>query len=136
MFALPIRWSIALTAAVSLAACGEAGPSEPPYEWAGTYVTATKFGGNSGTWRPAAILVIGADRSVTYGDEPVKNPSVVGNQISWSLSDGNRYNADLTLMTASDNNYFWEGARKTGKLFQGRRQTPGEGYVDFRGVVE
>lgn len=127
---------IGLMAAIALSATACDGATAPgTYEWAGVYATATKFGGAAGTWNPAPDLVITNDQVIIYNGATINNPTIAGASIAWTRADGNTHNADFTLMTASSSTYFWD-APVSGKLFQGRRQSAGDGYVDFRGLAQ
>jgi len=128
--------TIGLLAAITLSAAACDGPTAPEgYEWAGVYTTATKFGGAAGTWKPSVDLVITDDQVIIYGGTTIQNPTISGASVAWSRADGNTHNADFTLTTASSSTFFWD-APVSGKLFQGRRQTAGEGYLDFRGLAQ
>lgn len=128
------RIGVATAIMLTAAACTEA-TAPVPYEWAGVYATATKFGGASGTWQPSVALEITNDQEVIYGGNPIKNPTITGASVAWTRADGNTHNADFTLKTASSSTFFWS-APVSGKLFEGRRQSAGEGYLDFRGLVQ
>ncbi len=104
------------------------------YVWAGTYNTATKFGGVSGTWNPHLPVVITASRQVTIGGVPITNPTVTANGVSWSTADGNSENANFTFLTSSSDTYYWSSP-VSGKLFQGVIQFPGSGGLDYRGLA-
>jgi hypothetical protein len=129
----PSRIGLALAIALAAACSDATGPAA--YEFAGTYHTATKFGGAAGTWHPGPDLVITSDQVVIYGGTTINNPTFEDATVAWTRADGNTHNADFTLMTSSTSAYFWD-APVSGKLFQGRRQSAGEGYVDFRGLAE
>ena len=119
-----------------LGACTDSTAPEPTFEWAGSYATATKFGGASGTWRGSSTLVIGNDRSVTFGSSLIVNPTVTETGVTWRMSDGNTHNANFTFTSSSSSTYFWDTVPVSGRLFQGSLQFPGEGPLDFRGLAQ
>jgi hypothetical protein len=131
----PRRAAVSLLGfAMTLGAC-ESSTEPEAYTWAGVYATATKFGGATGKWNAHQNLEVTGDMRVMLGDVAIRNPTVGPSTISWAIADGNATNADLTLMTESSQSYFWSSP-VSGKLFQGRIQSPGQGYLDYRGLVQ
>ncbi|MGH8437062.1 MAG: hypothetical protein ACRERX_21965 [Pseudomonas sp.] len=126
--------AVALAAAATLTACQDSTGPEP-YRWAGTYATAEKFGGTTGTWRSMADIIITSDRNVVAGGRQIVNPDVDESTISWSRADGNATNANFTLMEQSSDAYFWGTTVAAGKLFQGWIQYAGQGRLDYRGLA-
>lgn len=122
--------------AVGLGACSESTAPVETFEWAGSYDTATKFGGVNGTWRAGATLTLGNDRSVTLSGTVIVNPTVTETGISWTMGDGNGTNANFTFARSSTSTYFWDTVPVNGRLFQGSLQFPGEGPLDFRGRIQ
>ena len=132
--------AVAMAAAATLVACTESptGPNEEqgdPYRWAGTYASAEKFGGATGTWRARAEVVITPDRRVLVNGQEIANPQLGESTISWSMADGNGTNASIQLLIESTSDYFWGDIAVAGKLFQGWIQYPGQGKLDYRGLA-
>ncbi len=106
-----------------------------PHPWAGTYATATKFGGVGGTWSAFGDLVLASSTDLQLYGVQIVNPTWQADTLSWTMADGNAGNAKIAFKTSSSDTYYWDAAVQ-GKLFEGAYQKPGEGWVDFRGVVE
>jgi hypothetical protein len=106
-----------------------------PQSWAGSYVSATKFGGASGTWNAAGVLVVGSSTDIQWNAVAIVNPTWQADTLSWAIADGNAGNAKIAFKTSSSDAYYWD-APVQGKLFEGAYQNPGEGWVDFRGIVQ
>lgn len=113
--------------------CGD--DTTAPNPWAGTYTTAVKWGGAGGVWNASSDLVVTSATDVRFNAVAIVNPTWVGNALSWTIADGNAGNANITFKTSSSNTYYWASPVE-GKLFEGSYQNPGEGPVDFRGIVE
>lgn len=119
-----------------LPACSEVTPTEEVgFEFSGSYATAEKFGGAAGIWQALSTLTISDTQDVTYRGNFIMNPTVTEMGVAWSRADGNATNADFVFLTDSSSDYFWS-APVSGRLFQGRIQYAGQGYLDFRGIVE
>ncbi|MGH7620008.1 MAG: hypothetical protein ACREPM_22570 [Gemmatimonadaceae bacterium] len=130
-----LRRTASLLAVLTLLA-GCTSTTEPTaFAWTGTYTTATKFGGATGTWQPDASIEITADGRVIRGGTVIQNPTITADQIVWSLSDGNSTSAELDFTAQSSSTYFWS-APVSGRLFQGWIQSSGNGKLDFRGLVQ
>ncbi len=129
-----------LLASAALGGCDKSsmGPEPEPqsYAWAGTYATAQKWGGASGTWHASGNLEITADKRVLLGATEIVNPTVGDASVSWSMADGNHTNAAFELMESSTSAYFWGENGAAGMLFQGWIQNPGEGKLDYRGHLD
>jgi hypothetical protein len=106
-----------------------------PDAWVGTYTTATKFGGAAGTWNAYHDLVVMSETDIRLNNVAIVNPTWVGDALSWTTADGNSGNANITFKTSSSNTYYWTSPVE-GLLFEGTYQNPGEGAIDFRGIVE
>lgn len=119
-----------------LAACSSSdSDTTPAYPWAGTYGAEHRWGGASGTWYSDQDVVITEAGEVFRGTVAIVNPTFGTNALSWATADGNATNADLAFADASTSAYYWGAGGHTGRLFEGRIQYPGEGYLDYRGVL-
>jgi len=106
-----------------------------PDSWSGSYTTAVKWGGASGTWSNFGILTITFTTVVTFNGTQIISPTWKADTLSWTTAAGNAGNAKITFMSSSSESYYWD-APVEGRLFQGAYQNPGEGWVDFRGIVD
>lgn len=106
-----------------------------PHPWAGTYSTATKWGGASGTWNAFGDLILASSTDIQLNGVQIVNPTFQADTLSWTMADGNAGNAKITFKTSSSDTYYWDTAVQ-GKLFEGAYQFPGEGWSDFRGIVD
>ncbi len=122
--------------AVLLAGCGDDETTAPENPWTGTYTSATKFGGATGTWVAFQDMEVTPTGEVVLGGVTIKNPTFTGNSLSWAIADGNAGDANVTFKTSSESSYYWENPPVGGKLFEGSYQNPGEGPLDFRGIVQ
>jgi len=103
----------------------------------GTYDTNYRWGGASGLWRGSEKLVVANDGSVTYGSTLIKNPDVTDSTIAWLMADGNPQSAAITFRGSDNNAYYWSDKGSVSKRsFTGWKQNPGEGKLDFRGLIE
>jgi hypothetical protein len=104
--------------------------------FAGEYICAVKWGGDTGTWREGTEhLIISEQGEVQFRSRfpatVIQNLKVDGNTLSWSAED-NETAAEFTFKEGSEDRYFWEDGQ-SGKLFEGWLQYPNEGRIDFRG---
>lgn len=122
------------------AACGSSTEPSPVFAWAGTYEAQTRFGGCLGTWgsgtQGSHLLVITSAGEVTQNGTKIIAPTVGDSTISWSISDGNGSNADITFHHGSEDACTWGFAGQLGALFDGTIQFAGEGPLDYRGLKE
>jgi formylglycine-generating enzyme required for sulfatase activity len=108
-------------------------------QFAGEYICAVKWGGETGTWNEGLEnLLISLQGEVQLrsrsGLAVIENLTIAKETISWSFDD-NESAASITFKINSEDNYFWE-QHQTGKLFEGWLEYPNEGRIDFRGRFE
>jgi hypothetical protein len=108
--------------------------STAPYSWSGSYTLAVKFGGASGSWSGYGTLTVTSAADIQMNGVAIISPTWQADTLSWTIAAGNAGNATITFMTSSSDGYYWD-VPVQGKLFQGAYQNPGEGWVDFRGIV-
>ena len=126
--------ALATAAALTLlSGCSDS--TEPAHSWTGTYSIATKFGGETGTWSDAGHLTLTWPTGVELNATQILNPTWQADTLSWTIADGNAGNARIAFKSSSSATYYWD-APVEGKLFEGAYQNPGEGWVDFRGIVD
>ncbi len=117
---------------------GPTAPATPSFGevWAGDYQSNVRWGGADGTWRSAPGLTVTTEGDVIYGGKTIENPTIDGDQLSWSRADGNDYDAEITFHSEHSSDFFWRdsGGSITGQVFTGWRQSAGEGPLDFRGM--
>jgi hypothetical protein len=116
-----------------LIGCGDT--TATPHPWAGTYSIATKFGGVTGTWSDAGDLTLTSGTDIQLNAASIINPTWQADTLSWTMADGNAGNAKIAFKASSSDTYYWDSPVQ-GKLFEGAYQNPGEGWVDFRGIVD
>ena len=104
--------------------------------WAGVYDSQVRWGGASGNWQNSSTLTIQVDGVVRYGGSTIQNPTIEGDQLSWSRADGNTHDAEFTFHDGHSSDFFWRdrGGSVTEKVFTGWRQSTGDGPLDFRGM--
>ena len=108
-------------------------------QFAGEYICAFKWGGETGTWNEGLEnLLISPQGEVQLrsrsGLAVIQNLIIAKETISWSFDD-NESAASITFKINSEDNYFWE-QHQTGKLFEGSLQYRNKGTIDFRGRFE
>lgn len=113
-------------------------PTTPSFgeQWAGDYASNVRWGGANGTWRNAPGLSVTSAGEVVYGGKTISNPTIDGDQLSWSRGDGNDHNVEITFHADHASDFFWRdrGGSISGQVFTGWRQSAGEGPLDFRGM--
>ncbi len=107
-------------------------------KFAGEYICAVKWGGESGTWSKeldVEHLFISSTGEVQlrsrFGLAVIQNLNVEGETLSWNFKD-NETAASITFKENSEDSYFWEPYQE-GQLFEGWLNYPHEGKIDFRG---
>ncbi|MCP4571148.1 MAG: hypothetical protein GY838_02225 [bacterium] len=117
--------------------CPDTGPTGPLADWIGEYDTATKWGGEFGVWQASSDLIVAEGGYIIYGTALILNPTIDGDNVSWTTTDGNAHNVNITFVTSQTSDYYWgdQGGGASGKLFTGTRQSGGDGPLDFRGLV-
>lgn len=104
---------------------------------AGVYESNYRWGGQSGLWRGPVTLTINGDGTVFYGSTEIINPTFGPDALSWSLADGNRNQAAVTFQASDNRAYYWsDKGNVTEKNFTGWLQNPGEGKLDYRGLIQ
>ena len=108
-------------------------------QFAGNYICAVKWGGETGTWNEGLEnLLISPQGEVQLrsrsGLAVIENLTIAKETISWSFDD-NQTAASIIFKEDSQDTYFWS-EHQTGKLFQGWLNYPNEGKIDFRGRFE
>jgi formylglycine-generating enzyme required for sulfatase activity len=106
--------------------------------FAGDYICAVKWGGESGTWHEGTEkLLLSREGEVRFtsrfGTTTISNWELTENTLSWTSQD-NQTAASFTFKNDSEHRYFWDD-KQTGKLFEGWLQYPNEGRIDFRGKL-
>lgn len=104
---------------------------------AGTYNTNYRWGGANGLWRGPSTLTVTKQGEVTYGTTQIIKPIFGEDLISWTMADGNSTNAAIHFEDESSSDYFWRDKGGVKDLnFTGWIQNPGEGKLDFRGLIK
>jgi hypothetical protein len=104
-------------------------------QWAGTWITHTKWGGRTGTWRDERRIVITPEGKITVGDEEIKGAlySPSSKVLLWFMKDGNRSNVLATFGTTMASDPYFFNPPVQGPVFSGAYQEGSDGLVDFRG---
>lgn len=133
---------IAVIALMSVSCSGDKDPVSsgpemgPAAAMTGDYTSHYRWGGANGLWRGATPFVVTASGEVTYGSTKIINPTIGTNTISWVMADGNRQNGAIQFQESNDSDYFWRDKGTVNKRnFTGWIQNPGEGKLDFRGLL-
>ena len=109
--------------------------------WVGSYTGQARFGGTGGAWGNGGTfpLVVTASGQVTVSGALILNPTYTASTgtLTWSLSDGNATNGDITFRTRFTSDVFFADlANNTaGQSFTGSIQKSGEGGLGYRGVL-
>ena len=143
---LGLIFGLLLLASLNMVACSSdednnspMGPQTNPIAAAnaGTYDTHYRWGGASGAWRAPSTVTVNNDGTVFYGTTQIINPTFGPDALSWSLADGNRQNAAVTFQATDNRDYYWRDKGSVSKRnFTGWLQNPGEGKLDFRGLIQ
>jgi hypothetical protein len=137
------RFALLLTTSV-LAACGSdaAAPTAPPIaRWAGSYTGQSRFGAASGTWGNGGTypLIVTSTGDVTVSGVPLKDHTYDEGAFTlrWTLSAGNATNGEVTFHNSLTSDFFFRDLTNAsaGQGFTGYIQRPGEGRLDYRGVL-
>lgn len=131
---------------VSLTACDSTGPSddsdpEGVERWEGTYAAQARFGGSNGTWGNGGTdrLIVSSSGQVTIDGALILNPSYdpSTNRLEWAIADDNPTSGGVTFFeTSSDPDFADIGNGTVGQSFSGFIQNPGEGPLDYRGILD
>ena len=104
---------------------------------AGVYESNYRWGGQSGAWRGPVTLTINVDGSVYYGSTEIINPIFAPKSLSWTIADGNKNQASVTFQDSDNRAYYWSDKGSVSKQnFTGWLQNPGEGKLDYRGLIK
>ncbi|MBD3402837.1 hypothetical protein GF420_08070 [candidate division GN15 bacterium] len=103
----------------------------------GVYSTNHRWGGASGAWRYNIEMDIRSNGEVYYAGTQITNPTMRGDSLFWSMSDGNATNAAMVFAESSSADFFWRDKGSVNKrCAMGWIQNPGEGPLDFRGLLK
>lgn len=140
-----VRRSFLVFAAVLLiAACGSdpAAPEAPAIaRWAGAYTGQSRFGAANGTWGNGGTypLVVNATGDVTVSGIALKDVEYddTAARLRWTIAAGNATNGEVTFHTTLTSDFFFRDMTNAtaGRGFTGYIQRPGEGRLDYRGVL-
>jgi len=142
---LGLIFGLLMLASMNMIACSENGDDNPMAPSlnpvaaanAGQYDTHYRWGGASGAWRGPSTLTVSPDGTVFYGSTEIINPTFGPDALSWSLADGNKQNAAVTFQASDNRDYYWRDKGSVSKRnFTGWLQNPGEGKLDFRGLIK
>lgn len=142
---LGLMFGLLLITSMSMVACSNddssspAGPQLNPAATAvsGEYTSQYRWGGQNGAWRGQSSLTVLPDGSVVYGKTQIINPTFGEDALSWSRSDGNAQSASVTFQDSDNRAYYWQDKGSVSKRnFTGWLQNPGEGKLDFRGLIQ
>jgi hypothetical protein len=114
------------------------GPQPNPVQAiSGVYESNYRWGGASGSWHGPVTLTINVDGTVYYGMTQIVNPTFGPNTLSWLIADGNKNQAAVVFTDSDDNSYFWaDKGTVNERNFTGWVQNPGEGKLDYRGLIK
>jgi len=103
----------------------------------GVYTTHYRWGGANGAWRGQSTFEVKATGEVYYGSTQIVMPTIADSTITWSVADGNSRNGGITFQESSTSDFFWrDKGGVTKRNFTGWIQNPGEGPLDFRGLIQ
>lgn len=148
MFLLRLHALLGLALLLSLSACDgvdlddDTGMNPPGVEqWAGSYTGQARFGGANGRWGNGGTrpLVVSANGQVTVRGGLIINPTfdAATNVLTWQIADGNATNGSITFSETSSSPTFADiGTGTVGQNFRGSIQDPGDGPLDYRGVLQ
>lgn len=141
----PILGITLLALLVSLTACDSAGSSddagpEGVERWEGSYTAQARFGGGGGTWGNGGTdrLIVSSSGQVTIDGALILNPSYdpSTNRFEWAAADDNPTSGGITFFeTSSDPDFADIGNGTVGQSFSGFIRNPGEGPLDYRGIL-
>lgn len=109
--------------------------------WEGAYAAQARFGGANGTWGNggSSRLIVSSDGQVTISGslilEPTYDPET--NRFEWDMADDNATSGGITFFeTSSDPDFADIGTGTVGQSFSGFIQNPGDGPLDYRGILD
>lgn len=124
------------------AAPTEPAPTLPPIaSWAGSYSGEARFGAANGTWGNGGTyrLVVTAEGSVLVAGNPLRSHTFdAGTRtLRWTIADGNPTNGEVVFHTTLTSDFFFRDQPNGtgGRGFTGYIQRPGEGRLDYRGLL-
>jgi hypothetical protein len=134
-----------LFAVAVLAACGNgpSAPETPPAiaRWAGVYTGQSRFGAANGTWGNGGTypLEITATGALALKGTALEAPEYDDgtSRLRWTIAAGNATNGEVTFHTSLTSDFFFRDLPNAtaGRGFTGYIQRPGEGRLDYRGVL-
>lgn len=134
-----------LTLFVSLTACDSTDSDDSPpqgvEQWEGSYTGQARFGGSGGRWGNGGTyrLIVSANGQVTIRGGLIRNPAYdpETNRFEWNMEDDNATSGGITFFeTSSDPDFSDIGNGTVGQSFSGFIRNPGEGPLDYRGVLD
>jgi len=141
----PILGITLLALLVSLTACDSTVSSDDAdpvgvERWEGSYTAQARFGGGGGTWGNGGTdrLIVSSSGQVTIDGALILNPSYdpSTNRFEWAIADDNPTSGGITFFeTSTDPDFADIGNGTVGQSFSGFIRKPGEGPLDYRGIL-
>ncbi|KAB8052663.1 hypothetical protein GCN78_08750 [Janthinobacterium rivuli] len=103
-------------------------------QFSGIYDTATKWGGDSGSWEAAGALYLTRMGFVVQGTQLITGVVIDGVTINWP-TDGNPCTASLNFLASSSTAYYWPDGPQNQPVFQGSSRSGSSGPLDYRGAL-
>ncbi len=139
------RHLAAVVLATALHACGSdpvtPDPTPPIVRWAGSYTGQARFGAANGTWGNGGTypLVVSMSGQVTVSGTPLIDAVYddASATLSWTISAGNATNGEAVFHESLTSDYFFRDLANAtaGQGLTGFIQRPGDGRLDYRGVL-
>ena len=129
---------------VALTACDSTDSSEDDPDgvnrWEGAYTAQARFGGANGRWGNGGTnrLIVSSSGQVTIDGALILNPSYDPSisRFEWNRANDNPTSGGITFFERSSDPDFADiGNGTVGQSFSGFIQNPGDGPLDYRGLL-
>jgi len=141
----PYLLLLGLALLVSLTACDSVESDDPQpqgvAQWEGAYTGQARFGGSNGRWGNGGTyrLIVSANGQVTINGSLIQNSAYdpETNSFEWAIADDNATSGGITFSETSSHPDFADiGTGTVGQSFTGFIRKPGEGPLDYRGILD
>lgn len=139
------RFAILLATVVAAACASDPAAPEPQTSgiarWAGDYTGQSRFGATNGTWGNGGTyaLVVSSSGEVSVNGSVLKDSEYDDGaaRLRWTIAAGNATNGEVTFHGSLTSDFFFRDLPNAtaSRGFTGYIQRPGEGRLDYRGVL-